>query len=261
MNYIDTHAHITGEEFANDIENIIERAKTEGVIKIMIPDVGIEGRTELRTICSQHSDYLLPMIGIHPTTINDQQGDWRTEVDAVEQILNSEHERFYAIGEIGLDNHWSREYTNEQQSAFVAQCELALQHNLPINVHTRDAGDEMCDILESFKGRGLRGVMHAFCGTEEEFRRVDKCGDFLFSIGGVVTYKKSQVARVVPSIPLEKLLLETDAPWLTPTPHRGTRNEPAHLKHICAKIAELHGVAPEVVASATTQNAIRIFDI
>ncbi len=261
MNYIDTHAHLSDERYGNEIENVIAEAKATGVCQVLIPDVGIEGRAEMMALCDQFPDYLRPMVGVHPTTINDRNGDWRTEVDEVEQLLAASAERYCAVGEIGLDHYWSRDFCAEQRLAFEAQCELALHYNLPVNIHTRDAWGEMCEVLEQFRGRGLRGVMHAFCDTAESFRRIDACGDFLFSIGGVVTFKKSQVARVVVKIPLDKLLLETDAPWLTPSPHRGERNEPAYVQHICAKIAELKGIDPVTVAEVTTTNARRLFDI
>ncbi len=261
MNYIDTHSHLSDEAFVNDIEDVIQRAKEEGVEHILMPDIGIEGREELMALCAAHSDILHPMIGVHPTTINDNNGDWRGEIDAIKELLRSGHEKYCAIGEIGLDYYWSREFVSEQREAFIAQCELAIEYNLPVNIHTRDAWEDMCATLELFKGRGLRGVMHAFCDTAESFRRIDACGDFMFSFGGVITYKKALAATVISEIPLEKILLETDAPYLTPTPHRGKRNEPAYVQHTCAKIAELLGTTPEAVAEASTRNATKMFQL
>ncbi len=261
MNYIDTHAHLSSEQYGNDIENTILRSREAGVKRVLMPDVGIEGREEMLALCGRYPDYLIPMIGVHPTTINDVS-DWRVEVDEVERLLvESPKGTFCAVGEIGLDYYWSRDYIREQKDSFIALCELALRFDLPVNIHTRDAWGDMCDLLEGFRGRGLRGVMHAFCDTEESYQRILSCGDFYFAIGGVVTFKKSQVASVVPHIALERLLLETDAPFLTPAPHRGTRNEPAHLQHICAKIAELKGISPEEVATTTTTNAEYIFGL
>lgn len=261
MNYIDTHAHLSSEQYSNDISDIIIRAREAGVSAILMPDVGIEGREELTALCNRYSGYLYPMVGVHPTTINDVP-DWRREVDEVERLLlESPKGHFCAVGEIGLDYYWSRDFVDLQREAFIAQCELALRFDLPINIHTRDAWGDMCDLLEGFRGRGLRGVMHAFCDTEESYRRILSCGDFLFSIGGVVTFKKSQVAAVVPAMDLRHLLLETDAPYLTPTPFRGTRNEPMRLEQICAKIAELQGVTPSEVADVTSANAARMFGL
>ncbi len=261
MNYVDTHAHLSSEQYSNDIADVILRAKEAGVEQILMPDVGIEGREELMELCERYSGFLTPMVGVHPTTINEVE-DWRVEVDEVERLLaEAPARRYCAVGEIGLDLYWSRDFFAQQREAFTAQCELALRFDLPVNIHTRDAWSEMCDLLESFRGRGLRGVMHAFCDSEQSYRRVLECGEFLFSIGGVVTFKKSQVAAVVPSIALEHLLLETDAPYLTPAPHRGGRNESAFLTHICAKIAALKDTTPEEVARVTTANAKRIFKL
>ncbi len=261
MTYIDTHAHMSDEKYCNDISDVILRAKNGGVERILMPDVGIEGRDELMALCERYSGYLVPMVGVHPTTINDVP-DWQREVDEVERLLvESPMGRYCAVGEIGLDYYWSTDFKAEQRAAFLAQCELALRFDLPVNIHTRDAWGDMCDLLEGFRGRGLRGVMHAFCDSEESYHRILGCGDFLFSIGGVVTFKKSQVMKVVPVMSLEHLLLETDAPYLTPSPHRGMRNEPLYLEHVCCKIGDLLGVSAEEVARVTTDNAKRMFSI
>lgn len=260
MYYVDTHAHMSDAMFCNDIDDVLLGAKESGVSHILMPDVGIEGREEMMALCSRHEGFLLPMVGVHPTTLNDV-ADWRVEVDEVERLLSEGSSRYYAVGEIGLDYYWSRDHIDVQREAFVEQCEMALRYDLPVNIHTRDAWSDMCDLLEGFKGRGLRGVMHAFCDTEESYRRIVACGDFMFSIGGVVTFKKSQVANIVPSIALERLLLETDSPYLTPAPHRGKRNDPSNLTHICNKIAELKGVTPAQIATITTTNAKRIYNI
>ncbi|MFI3293077.1 MAG: TatD family hydrolase [Rikenellaceae bacterium] len=259
MKYIDTHSHLSDNKYIGDINEVILRSREGGVELILMPDCGSEGREELAALCSRNEGYLRPMVGVHPTTIN-EVGDWRIEVDEVERLLaNSAPGGYCAVGEIGLDYYWSKDHVEAQRAAFVAQCELAIKFDLPVNIHTRDAWSDMCEILEGFKGRGLRGVMHAFCDTEESYLRISDCGDFYFSIGGVVTFKKSQVAKVVPRIPLDRLLLETDAPYLTPSPHRGERNEPAYLEHICAKIAELKGLTAKEVADATYNNAKRLF--
>ncbi len=261
MTYIDTHAHISDDAFLNDIDEVLIQTREAGVSHILMPDVGIEGRDELMALCSRYEGYLLPMVGVHPTTINEVD-DWRVEVNAVEQLLaQTPRGGYVAVGEIGLDYYWSRDHIDAQRAAFIAQCELAIKYDLPVNIHTRDAWEDMCEVLEGFAGRGLRGVMHAFCDTVESYERISACGDFYFSIGGVVTFKKSQVATVVPNIPLNRLLLETDSPYLTPTPFRGRRNTPAYLTHICAKIAELHGVPASLVASATSDNACRVFGL
>lgn len=261
MRYIDTHAHLSSEQYSNDIADVILRSREAGVERILMPDVGIEGREELMALCARFSDTLIPMVGVHPTTIN-EVADWRVEVDEVERLLSEAPAgRYCAVGEIGLDYYWSRDFIAEQRDSFVALCELALRFNLPVNIHTRDAWGDMCDLLESFRGRGLRGVMHAFCDSAESYRRILTCGDFLFSIGGVVTFKKSQVAAVVPDIALEHLLFETDAPYLTPVPHRGTRNESCYLGLICSRIAEIKGVSADHLAEVVFKNSTQFFGL
>lgn len=260
MVYIDTHAHLSDEQYTNDIADVILRSRDAGVANILMPDVGIEGRDELLALCERYKGYLRPMVGVHPLTLNSDEVDWRQEVDEVERLLTEMPKGYFcAIGEIGLDYHYTTDYKEEQKLAFLALCELALRFDMPINIHTRDAWGDMCDLLEPFKGRSLRGVSHAFCDTEESYRRIAACGDFLFSIGGVVTFKKSQVAAVVPHIALDRLVLETDAPYLTPAPHRGTRNDSTRLNLICQKIAELKAIHPAELARITTENARRIF--
>ncbi len=260
MTYIDTHAHLTDEQYSSDLEDVLRSSREAGVERILIPDVDSEGRQAIWSLCDKYPDLLRPMIGVHPMTFNDASVDPQREVDEVEaQIVSKGRDYFCAIGEIGLDYHYSTDFIDSQKRAFKGFCELALRYDMPINVHTRDAWGDMCELLEGFAGRGLRGVMHAFCDTEESYERIMACGDFYFSIGGVVTFKKSQVMRVVPEIPLNRLVLETDAPYLTPTPFRGTRNESKYLELICSKIAELHRVSAENVAFTTTRNARRIF--
>lgn len=262
MQYIDTHAHLSSEQYSNDISDVILRCRESHVTDILMPDVGIEGREELFALCERYKGYLHPMVGVHPTTLNEEGVDWRVELDEVERLLSeSPKGRFCAVGEIGLDYYHSTEFKSEQREIFIAQCELALRFDLPVNIHTRDAWSDMCDTLEGFRGRGLRGVMHAFCDTVESYKRIDSCGDFSYAIGGVVTFKKSQVAEVVQHIPIEKLLLETDSPYLTPTPHRGKRNDPSYIGLICTKIAEIKALPPAEVARITTQNARRVFDL
>ncbi|MBQ2394960.1 MAG: TatD family hydrolase, partial [Alistipes sp.] len=167
--------------------------------------------------------------------------------------------QFCGVGEIGLDFYWSSDFRAEQMEAFERQIELSLRYNLPIAVHTRSAWAEMCEVIEGFRGRGVKGVFHAYSDGVETFARLRECGDFMFGIGGVVTFKKSPLAEVVREIPLDELLLETDCPYLTPVPFRGQRNESAYIPYICAKIAELKGVSVEEVAMQTTLNAERMF--
>ena len=173
--------------------------------------------------------------------------------------------RFCAVGEIGLDYYWSQDFVVEQREAFIEQCRLAARLDLPVAIHTRAAWDDMCEILEEEsarakeRGERLRGVLHAFSEGAEVYRRLRACGDWLFGIGGVVTYKKSVVAQAVEEMALEDIILETDCPYLTPVPHRGKRNESAYVAYVCEKVAQIKGVVADVVAEQTTRNARRMF--
>ena len=218
-----------------------------------------ESHERLFQMCRDYPDNCIPMMGLHPTSVNDNPA-WREELALVEKYLEeSPVGEFCAVGEIGLDLYWSRDFREEQMEAFEQQIELALRYDLPIAVHTRSAWEEMCEVMEGFRGRGVRGVFHAFSDGLATYERLRECGDFIFGVGGVVTFKKSPLAEVVREIPLEELVLETDCPYLTPVPFRGQRNESSYIPYICAKIAELKGVAPEKVAAQTTANAERMF--
>ena len=260
---IDTHSHIYDEAFDNDRREVVERACAEGVERIVLPAIDGESNERLFDMCREYGDYVVPLMGLHPTSINDNPR-WREELAEVERLLAEPPqgvERFYGVGEIGLDLYWSRDWQAEQEEAFRAQLELAVKHNLPIVVHTRDAWAEMVSIIEEYVGCGLRGVFHAFSADVEMYERLRKCGDFVFGIGGVVTFKKSALAEVVKLMRLEDLVVETDAPYLTPVPHRGTRNESSYVRFVAQKIAELKGVEYEIVAEQTTANAKRIFNL
>ncbi len=260
---IDTHSHIYDEAFDDDRREVVERAKAEGVERIVLPAIDGESNERLFDMCREYGDYVVPLMGLHPTSINDNPR-WRDELAEAERLLAEPPqgvERFYGVGEIGLDLYWSRDWQAEQTEAFRAQVELALRYDLPIVVHTRDAWEEMAEIVEEYRDRGLRGIFHAFSADVEMYERLRGCGDFLFGIGGVVTFKKSALAEVVKSMRLEDLVVETDAPYLTPTPYRGTRNESSYVRFVAQKIAELKGVNYEVVAEQTTANAKRIFGL
>ncbi len=258
---IDTHSHIYDEAFDDDRKMVVERAVAEGVERIVLPAIDGESNERLFDMCREYGDYVVPLMGLHPTSINDNPR-WREELSEVERLLAMPPrgvERFYGVGEIGLDLYWSRDWQAEQSEAFRAQVELALQYDLPIVVHTRDAWEEMAAIIEEYGDRGLRGVFHAFSADLAMYERLRKCGEFVFGIGGVVTFKKSALAEVVRAMRLEDLVVETDSPYLTPAPHRGTRNESSYVGFVAAKIAELKGVDYEEVAKQTTANAKRIF--
>lgn len=260
---IDTHSHIYDEAFDADRNEVVERARTEGVERIVLPAIDGESNERLFEMCRACGDYVVPLMGLHPTSVNDNPR-WREELAEVERLLANPPQgvsRFYGVGEIGLDLYWSRDWQAEQTEAFRAQLDMALKYDLPIVVHTRDAWEEMAAIIEEYRDKGLRGVFHAFSSDVAMYERLKAYGDFVFGIGGVVTFKKSVLAEVVKVMQLEDLVVETDAPYLTPAPHRGTRNESSYVRFVAQKIAELKGVEYEVVAEKTTANAKRIFGL
>ncbi len=260
MIFVDTHAHLYSSEFDLDRSQVVSRATQAGVTQLLLPDVDSTSREAMLTMADQY-ECCTPMIGLHPTSINENPA-WREELREVERVLTeSPHHRFCAVGEIGIDLYWSREYEEQQREAFRFQIELALRENLPVAIHCRDAWDALLEELTQYKGQSLRGVIHAFTGTVDHYREILAIGDFVFGIGGVVTFKKSSLAPVVAQMELSRIVLETDAPYLTPAPHRGKRNESSYIPLIGAAIADLHATTLEEVAEVTTTNAQRIFGL
>lgn len=257
MKFVDTHAHLYAEEFDTDRQAVVGRALAAGVTRLLLPDVDALSREALTAMAAEY-ECCTPMVGLHPTSVNDNP-EWRAETEQIKQLLEANPGRYCAVGEIGVDLYWSREFEAEQREAFTLQVELALRHNLPVAIHCRDAWELLIELLKPFEQRGLRGVIHAFTGTIEHYRTLLELGDFVFGIGGVVTFKKSALAPVVAQMKLEDIVLETDSPYLTPTPHRGKRNESSYIPLIAATIADLHAVPLTKVAEVTTASANRIF--
>ena len=260
---IDTHSHIYEPEFDTDREQALQRCIEHDVQMLLLPAIDGESYERMFDLARQHPQMVRPMMGLHPTSVNENP-HWRGDLEAVEAYLQLPPQgidRFWGVGEIGLDFYWSKEYKEEQIAAFEAQVEMAIKYDLPIVVHTRDAWAEMCEVMEKFAGRGVRGVFHAFSDDVDSYQKLKKCGDFLFGVGGVVTFKKSKLAEVVKQMDLADIILETDCPYLTPVPHRGERNESSYVRFICAKLAELKDVDYQLVADQTTANAKRIFKL
>ena len=258
---IDTHTHVYEPEFEADRAEVMARAETAGVEVFMLPAIDRESYGRMFEM-SRKSPNCKPMMGLHPTSVNDNP-DYREDLALVEQLLKGtdEVDRFYGVGEVGLDLYWSKEWQREQTEVFERQVELSLEYDLPLVIHVREAWGATLDVLERFRGRGVRGIMHAFTSNVENYRKVKRLGDFKFGIGGVVTYKNSGLAATVAEMALEDLVLETDAPYLTPVPFRGKRNEPSYLVYICEKIAEAKGISSEQVARQTTENAATLFGV
>ena len=255
MEYIDTHTHIADEAFAGEEEDYIRRALEAGVGKMLQADIDSKERERMFTLVERHPGVLFPMLGLYPGSVD---ANWRDEIDELERWKDRP---IVAIGEIGLDYHYGADFAKEQREAFRIQLEWAAALNLPVNIHLREATEDFLAIVKDCSHLGLRGNMHAYSGSYETFLQLQRYGDWRLGIGGVVTFKRASLAEVVRKVPLDRLLLETDAPYLTPVPHRGTRNESAYIPLIAAKIAELKGTTLEEVAARTTQNAQELFGI
>lgn len=264
MILVDTHSHIYDSAFDGDRDAVIQRALDAGVEKIFMPAIDPGTYGAMSGVCERYPDVCLPMIGLHPTSVNGNPG-YAGDLASVEEMLKNPPEnmggKFYGVGEVGLDLYWSRDYYSLQLEVFERQVELSLEYGLPLVIHTRSAWKEMTDTLWKYRGTGLRGIMHSFSGTYDDYEKVKECGGFMFGIGGVVTYKKSEIADILPRIPVEDIVLETDCPYLTPVPFRGKRNESSYLEYICAKVAEIKGVSVGNVAEITTSNALKMFGI
>ena len=253
--YIDTHTHIADEAFAGDEDGYISRAREAGVRWMLQADVDSRERERMFALTDAHPDVLRPMLGLYPGSVDK---DWPREIDELEKWTGRD---IVAIGEIGLDYHYGAEFAAEQREALRIQLEMAARLDLPVNIHLREATRDFLQILSECRHLGLRGDMHAYSGSYETFLELQRYGDWRLGIGGVVTFKKASLAEVVRRVPLERLLLETDAPYLTPVPFRGTRNESAYLPLVAARIAELKGCGPDEVAETTTRNARELFKL
>lgn len=256
LEYIDTHVHFYDESYGGEGEAAVGRAVEAGVTKMIQADISSKERPLMYSIGDRHQGVLFTMIGLYPGSVED---DWEKELALMEPHFGRTD--LVAVGEIGLDYHYSAETARLQMRAFKAQMELAARLDLPVNIHLRDATDDFFRVMDECKHLGLRGNVHAFSGSFETFQRIRSYGDWSVGIGGVVTFKKASLAESVKKIPLDRIVLETDAPYLAPTPHRGSLNESAYIPLIAAKIAELKGVSIEEVAEVTTANARKLFNI
>lgn len=253
MKIIDTHCHLYADEFDSDRETMMARALEAGVNKFYLPAIDSEAIPGMLSLEEKYPGKCFAMMGLHPCYVKE---NYQQELTIVKDWLDKR--KFVAVGEIGLDFYWDKTFTKEQYEAFRIQCELALQYHLPIVIHTRNAMQETINIVKEYAGKGLRGIFHCFGGSLESAKEIIKAG-FYLGIGGVLTYKKAGLGEVLAHVSLEHLVLETDAPYLTPVPFRGKRNEPSYLQYVIEKLAEIKQVSVEEVASVTTANAEKIF--
>lgn len=256
MKIIDTHSHIYSEEFDNDIEEVILRAKQVGVEIILLPNVDVDSIVRLHSIADRYTDYCIPMMGLHPTSIDE---DWLSQLEIIKQQFSKRS--YIAIGEIGLDLYWDRTYEKEQRQAFEEQLRWSIEYDLPVAIHSRDAILECVECIKNVGPEKLRGVFHSFGGSENELTEILGLENFLLGINGVVTFKNSTLSAVLKQTDLSKIIVETDSPYLAPVPYRGRRNESSYTIKVAEKLAEIFGLSLNEVGEITTENAIKLFGL
>ena len=255
MTFIDTHSHLFLEEFTDDLPEVIDRAKTAGVSKIFMPNIDCSTIEVMLKVTKQYEGYCYAMMGLHPTSVNE---NYREELAEMKRLLDLPNS-YAAIGEIGMDLYWDKTFLKEQTEVFDTQIQWALEYGLPVVIHSRESFDEVYSVIKNYSDTGLTGIFHSFTGTLDEALKLLEFGSFKLGINGVVTFKKSTLPEVLKHIPLERIVLETDSPYLTPVPNRGKRNESANVKDTLIKLAEIYQQDVEMVAKVTTESALRVF--
>ena len=291
MTYIDTHCHLDGEEFNNDRDAVVQRAREAGCDAIFLPAIDLPSCHTVLETCRQYPGYCYPMLGLHPEEV---RADWRDQLSEIRKCLNTSltshlaplTSPVIAIGEVGLDFYWSREFEQEQLLAFEEQVRWSIELHLPLMIHCRKAQNEMVSILKRYKDQLPGGVFHCFTGNAQEARQLLEFDRFVLGIGGVLTFKKSNLpATLAPTVvsgtaadgdisastvvsgsaadgvPLERLVLETDAPYMAPVPMRGQRNESAYIRHVITRLAEAYHVTEDDICRLTTANVRRVFGL
>jgi TatD DNase family protein len=255
MQLIDTHTHIYLPEFNSDRDETVMRAVQSGVVKLLMPNIDIDSASQMLSVEGNFPGICYPMIGLHPTSVRE---DYVSQLDKLEDMANSN--KFYAIGEIGIDLYWDKSSLKEQILAFRRQIAFALRKSLPVVIHSRNSFSEVFKALEEFTDSGLKGVFHAFTGSINDAEKAIGIG-FKLGIGGIVTFKNSGLDKVVSQSGLENIILETDSPYLAPVPYRGKRNESSYLCIINNKVSEIFGLSKEEVASVTYGNSVELFGL
>ena len=257
MQFIDTHSHLYSSQFDEDRTQAINDAISAGVSTILLPNISSEYTKGMLEVCGEFPENCFPMMGLHPCDVNEDNIEG--ELLHVEQELAKG--KYIAVGEIGLDLYWDKTKLEIQKKAFIHQIELAKKYKLPIAIHVRDSFAEAIEIIEKLNDESLSGVFHCFTGRVEDAQRVINLGDFYLGIGGVLTFKNSGLDKTIAKIELQNLILETDAPYLAPTPFRGKRNESKYIVNIAEKLSEVHKIDIEDVAKITTLNAKKLFGL
>lgn len=251
---IDTHTHLYLDHFKDDIDDVIQRALSVGVEKFYLPSISSKYNESMHDLESKFPDRVFCMIGLHPCYVDNK---FEQEIEFVKERIKSK--KYKAIGEIGIDLFHEKKYFNQQIIAFEEQIKLALEYDLPIVIHSRESFDEIFEVLKKYKSDKLRGIFHCFTGNEDQARKIIDLNFFL-GIGGVVTFKNGKISEFLSSIPLNKIVLETDSPYLAPVPYRGKRNESSYLSIIASKLSEIYNLDVSEISRITQQNSNEIFD-
>ncbi|MFC2090139.1 TatD family hydrolase [Bacteroidota bacterium] len=251
--FIDTHTHLYLSAFKNDISEVIARAIGKGVYRMFLPNLDSSTIQDMLSLCDLHPGTLFPMIGLHPTSVKD---NYLEELDRIEGYLHDS--RFIAIGETGIDLYWDKTFIKEQQDAFRKQLRWAKTLNLPVVIHARESFNEIFHIMDEENSDELHGVFHSFTGTIAQVEKIQTY-NFYIGINGISTFKNADLSDTITSIPLDKLLIETDAPFLAPVPYRGKRNESSYVTHVAERVAQLFNKDIDEIASRTTTNALSLF--
>lgn len=258
IQFIDTHTHLDGTEFDADRDEVMERARAAGVSKVFLPAIDLKSVETVLAVSRKYEGYAYPMIGLHPEEVG---ADWENVLQRMREYIVPGHQ-FIAIGEVGLDFYWTRDNEREQLAAFERQVEWSVETRLPLMIHCRKAQNEMVAVMRRYQNELPGGVFHCFTGNEKEAEQLLDFQNFVLGIGGVLTFKKSHLPEVLPaSVPLSRIVLETDSPYMAPVPKRGERNESAYVEFVLKRLAEAYGVEDEEVARQTNENVERVFRI
>lgn len=253
MLFIDTHTHLYDDSFNEDIDEVISKSINAGVDKMLLPNCDIHTMEAMLHLSKKYPHNLYPMLGLHPCYVKE---DYKDQLARIKELET--HADYVAIGEIGLDYYWDKTFVQEQKDAFSIQINWAKEKNLPIVIHTRDSIDDGIEIVQSNQNGHLNGVFHCFSGNVEQAKKIVDVG-FYLGIGGVVTFKNSNLRDVLKSVPLHRIVLETDSPYLAPVPYRGKRNESSYIPYIAQELNKVYDMSIQEIAMITTDNAMKLF--
>jgi TatD DNase family protein len=256
MLFIDTHTHLFSPSFDEDRTETVQRAIHAGVEVMLLPNIDVESIEPMYDLCTQFPDNCFPMMGLHPGSVGE---NWESDLEIIRKNLFER--KNVAVGEIGMDLYWDKTFKDQQAEALGLQLTWAKELSLPVVIHARETFDEIFEVVDELNDESLTGVFHCFTGTVDQAKKIAEYGGFKLGIGGVLTYKKSGLDEVIKEIPMDMLILETDSPYLPPTPHRGKRNESSYLLHIAEKLADVKGMTLKEVAEITTANAKNLFKL